>query len=147
MMNTLTMNSVLTDTKTKFVAIILAIMAMVGVVSPQVAYAGGVADLDFNFSESGGVNISGGGFGENNSTEAVWQQILTEFHVQISALFGVFMLVALFRFGFLLTKLIGASDNPNARADIIKGMVVAGVATAALGAATIFFGFFYHMLL
>lgn len=146
-------NTHLTQATNKFLAIILAFVLFLGLASPQTVEAnsdttagGGVSNLNVDF-QGGRVDFSGGGFDENQDTDSVWGNILSRFHVQIAAVFGVFMLVALYKFGELLVKLIMSSDNPQGRGRVISGMIVSGIATAALGAATILFGFFYHMLL
>lgn len=149
MLNNITIRDVFSNIKTEALAIIGALLAFVGISTPQVTYAvGGINDLEVGFTEGGGATVSGGKFGDDASDSAsVWNQIINEFHTQIAAVFGVFMLVALYKFGELLVKLIMSSDNPRGRGEIITGMIVAGGATAALGAATILFGFFYHLLL
>lgn len=150
MMNSLTLESVLTDTRTKSFALITAVLMFMGVGLPRTAFAsgsaGGVGGLKVDFGK-GGATLTGGGFDSQKDSNGVWGDILTRFHTQIAAVFGVFMLVALYKFGELLVKLIMTSDNPRGRGEIITGLIVAGIATAALGAATILFGFFYHLLL
>lgn len=153
----MTFSDVFTNIKVETKAIILSILLFLGVTTPTMVSAdkktgstggaGGIGDLTVGFTEEGGASITGGGFGDKNDSVSVWNQIITEFHTQIAAVFGVFMLIALYKFGELLVKLIMSSDNPRGRGEIITGMVVAGGATAALGAATILFGFFYHLLL
>lgn len=143
------MNPVLTSTKNKFLALILAFVMFLGLTAPQTVHADdgrSVGDMEITF-DGGKVNLSGGGFENDATSDTVWQDILSRFHVQIAAIFGVFMLVALYKFGELLIKLIMSSDNPQGRGRVISGMIVSFIATAALGAATILFGFFYHMLL
>lgn len=133
----------------KVFALIIALLMFVGVAFPETAHAsgaGGVGGLDIQFGEDGAV-LSGGGFDDNEDSNSVWGEILTRFHTQIAAVFGIFMLVALFKFGQLLTKLIMSSDNPRERSETITGLIVAGIATAGLGSATVFFGFFYHLML
>lgn len=153
-MNVLTLEN--NSIKNKFFALILALVMFVGVMAPKTAYAdeaakpkdsaGGVGALNVEFGEDG-AKLKGGGFSTATDNQGVWGQILTRFHTQISAVFGIFMLVALFKFGQLLTKLIMSSDNPRERSETITGLIIAGIATAALGAATLLFGFFYHLLL
>lgn len=144
-MNTLTLNT--SSIRNKFFALIIAFLVLVGVTAPQEAHAvGGVDDLNVSFS-GGKANIGGGKFDNYEDSDSVWDQILTRFHTQIAAVFGIFMLVALFKFGQLLTKLIMSSDNPRERGETITGLIIAGIATAGLGSATILFGFFYHLLL
>lgn len=143
-MNSLTLDS--GNIRNKFFALIIAFMMFLGVTAPEIAHAGGVGDLDVTFG-SDGASLSGGGFDDQTDSDSVWNDILTRFHTQIAAVFGIFMLVALFKFGQLLTKLIMSSDNPRDRGETITGLIVAGIATAALGAATVLFGFFYHLLL
>lgn len=143
------MNPVLNSTKNKFLALILAFVMFLGLAAPQTVHADGgnsIGDMTITFDGSK-VDLTGGGFESNTDSSSVWEDILTRFHVQIAAIFGVFMLVALYKFGELLVKLIMSSDNPQGRGRVMSGMVVSGIATAALGAATILFGFFYHMLL
>lgn len=149
MLNTLTYQDVFHSIKKETVALILSLAAFIGIATPSVQYAegsgvGGVGDLKLDFSEGGVVMPDGFG---NDNTDSVWAQIIEKFHVQIAAVFGVFMLVALYKFGELLIKLIMSADNPRGRGEIISGMIVAGAATAGLGAASVLFGFFYHLLL
>lgn len=151
MLNTLSFSDVFKNIKLETKAIIASVLLFLGVLTPNVvdaAGAGGIGDLEVGFSKNGGATMTGGQFGgDNTDTASVWNTIINEFHTQIAAVFGVFMLIALYKFGELLVKLIMSSDNPRGRGEIITGMVVAGGATAALGAATLLFGFFYHLLL
>lgn len=159
MLNTLTYQDIFGDIKRETKLFFLSVVAFLGITMPVTRFAvdeaegpssavggvGGVGDLQLQF-KGGGVSMPAG-FDAVGNTDSVWQNIIKKFHVQIAAVFGIFMLVALYKFGELLVKLIMSSDNPRGRSEIISGMIVAGAATAALGATSILFGFFYHLLL
>lgn len=141
-----------TETKNKFIAIILALTMFLGLATPMNVEAGsggvgGIDDLDPSFSENGFGVSENSDFGNENDSESVWNDIIGRFHTQIAGVFGIFFLIALYKFGELALKLIFNADNPRNRGATIIGFIVAGVGAGLLGALTTIFGFFYHILI
>lgn len=134
------------DVKRKVMAFLMAITMFVGIASPQIVSANNdFSGLEVTVGEDGALNFSGGGMQHETGADA-WNGFIAKyknFIVGISAIGAVTMILF---FIMQLLKLGGTAGNPQARSQVLTGLIWSGVAAAALGSVSIIVGFFYNAL-
>lgn len=99
-----------------------------------------VDNIDIKMNQDGSLNISGIGTGDSNQ----WNNLFMKFRGLITAISGIATFIMIGVLIVLFTKLSTTAGNPQARAQVIVGIVIAGVAFALLGSVAVISGFFYN---
>ena len=80
------------------------------------------------------------------TSEKTWNALIKRYKNVIVGFSAVAALTMLMWFIFKFTKLGVYADNPQQRAEVIRGLWVTGIATAFLGSVSLFVYIFYTML-
>ncbi len=94
--------------------------------------------------EDGRIQMSGFGSGDQSQT---WTLIFAKYKTFIAGISGVAAITMLIFFILNFMKLGASAGNPQQRQQALMGVLWTGLAAAGLGAVSIFFGFFYSILL
>lgn len=94
--------------------------------------------------KDGKIELKGFGSGDQSST---WSNIFAKYKTFIAGISGVAAITMLVFFIINFMKLGASSGNPQARQQALMGVLWTGLAAGGLGAVSIFFGFFYSILL
>jgi len=94
--------------------------------------------------KDGKIELTGFGSGDQSSA---WSNIFVKYKTFIAGISGVAAITMLVFFIINFMKLGASSGNPQARQQALMGVLWTGLAAAGLGAVSIFFGFFYSILL
>lgn len=94
--------------------------------------------------ENGKIQMSGFGSGDQSQT---WTTIFAKYKTFIAGISGIAAITMLVFFILNFMKLGASSGNPQQRQQALMGVLWTGLAAAGLGAVSIFFGFFYSILL
>lgn len=94
--------------------------------------------------KDGKIELKGFGSGDQSS---VWSNIFAKYKTFIAGISGVAAITMLVFFILNFMKLGASSGNPQQRQQALMGVLWTGLAAAGLGAVSIFFGFFYSILL
>jgi hypothetical protein len=94
--------------------------------------------------KDGKIELEGFGSGDQSS---IWSNIFAKYKTFIAGISGIAAITMLVFFILNFMKLGASSGNPQARQQALMGVLWTGLAAAGLGAVSIFFGFFYSILL
>ena len=83
---------------------------------------------------------------KNLTADDTWNELIARYKNVIVGIAAVAALSMLLLFIFKFTKLGAYADNPQQRAEIVRGLWVTGLATALLGSVSLFVYIFYTML-
>lgn len=101
-------------------------------------------ELELSIGEDGLIKLEDK---KNNLTaDDTWNELIARYKNVIVGIAAVAALTMLLLFIFKFTKLGTYADNPQQRAEIIRGLWVTGLATALLGSVSLFVYIFYTML-
>lgn len=133
--------------KQKTLAFIMLIAMVIGLTAPQLASASGsdLGDLKVTFDDTGKLNFEGGGMDYDDSGSA-WESFIAKYQGFIVGISGVGAVTMILFFIMQLLKLGGTAGNPQARSQVLSGLIWSGVAAAALGSVSVIVGFFYGAL-
>lgn len=135
--------------KQKTLAFIMLIAMVIGLTAPQKALAAtpgnDLDDLKVTIDKEGKLNFSGGGMTYEDSGSA-WGSFIAKYQGFIVGISGVGAVTMILFFIMQLLKLGGTAGNPQARSQVLTGLIWSGVAAAALGSVSVIVGFFYGAL-
>lgn len=101
-------------------------------------------DMKLSIGEDGLIKIEDRK--SNLTSEKTWNALIKRYKNVIVGFSAVAALTMLMWFIFKFTKLGVYADNPQQRAEVIRGLWVTGIATAFLGSVSLFVYIFYTML-
>ena len=101
-------------------------------------------DMKLSIGEDGLIKIEDKK--SNLTSEKTWNALIKRYKNVIVGFSAVAALTMLMWFIFKFTKLGVCADNPQQRAEVIRGLWVTGIATAFLGSVSLFVYIFYTML-
>lgn len=101
---------------------------------------------DINISMGDDNKLNMGTLGKQKQSD-VWSNIFTKYKTFIAGISGIAAFTFLIFFIIQFMKLGASSGNPQARTQALQGVLWTGIAAGLLGSCSIFFGFFYSLLL